>query len=438
MKNSCIIITILLFTNLVLAQDKWFVKSEDGYDYYLTTKVTDGKLMGMTRENALKDIVGGLKFKLAKMATSLEKPEIIHFEGNMVNNVYEGNFQRVFIQSKFKAIIKSDSLKITIINNDGSKNNILGLKVNDIKPIRNYKNTFEEIFKLTEDNIYNQKFINSSDWKKFKKRMTKLSGKINDDFELQVAFLAFARDFPFSHYNLSKSKPLDMSNNLDTKFSILEEIDESTCVLKIKKFSGTREQMLSFIATIETKKYRNLIIDLRDNPGGDHLSAFPLAEYIIDKPIISGVFPNNNWYKEFDRLPSKNDYSKFTEFSGGSMNEWNEKAANNYGAYFKVLPSKKHFTGKVYVLTNNNTGSTCEPFVYGLKYHKYATIIGEHTAGAMLSSNEFKLSNDLILRIPLNDYITYSGERLDENGVKPNIEIESDKALEYILNKIVE
>ena len=55
----------------------------------------------------------------------------------------------------------------------------------------------------------------------------------------------------------------------------------------------------------------------------------------------------------------------------------------------------------------------------------------------MLSSNVFDLGNGIKLRIPLNDNITYSGERIDKNGIEPNIEVKSEKALEYTLDKIM-
>ena len=55
----------------------------------------------------------------------------------------------------------------------------------------------------------------------------------------------------------------------------------------------------------------------------------------------------------------------------------------------------------------------------------------------MLSSNVFDLGNGIKLRIALNDNITYSGERIDKNGIEPNIEVESEKALEYTLDKIM-
>jgi hypothetical protein len=437
-KKIRILLIALFLSNSCLGQEKWLIKNPDSFDYYVTTEIKDGEIIGKTRNNALKDIVGGFKFTLAKIGTSVEYPEIVYFKGPLNGNVFSGNFQMIFSQKSFSGLIKNDSILITLTNKNGSKTKISGIRIKEIKPIRDYAKTFNEIFKLTENNIYNQSFLRSKDWRKFKKRMNNISERINDDLELQIAFSAFARDFPFSHYNLYKASLKNNTENTNADFAKINEINSKTCVLKVKSFSGSKEQMESLICVIDNKNYQNLIIDLRDNPGGNHLSAFPLAEYIIDKPIVAGVFPNKNWYKEFDRIPNKEDYSKFTEFSGGTMNEWFDKANQNYGAYFKVVPSINHFKGKVYILTNKGTGSTCEPFVYGLKHHNYATIIGEHTAGAMLSSNEFNLENGITLRIPLNDYITYSGERIDKNGIEPNIKVESKKALEFTLNKIIE
>lgn len=438
MKKIYILLIIVISSNICLSQEKWLIKNPDSFDYYITTEIKDGEITGKTRNNALKDIVGGFKFTLAKMATSVKYPEIVYFKGPINGSEFEGNFQMIFSQKKFKAFINNNSILITTKENNRSETNISGIRVEEIKPLRDYKKTFNEIFKVTENNIYNRSFLKSKDWKKFKKRMLKLSSEINDDLELQIAFSAFARDFPFSHYYLYKSQSESNSESSNTAFANLREINSKTCVLKVKSFAGSKEEMDSLINVIDNKKYQNLIIDLRNNSGGNHLSAFPLAEYIIDKPIIAGVFPNKNWYKEFDRTPNKADYTKFTEFSGGTLDNWFEVASKNYGAYYNVIPSEKHFNGKVFILTNNNTASTCEPFVYGLKLHNYATIIGEHTAGEMLSSNEFYLENGITLRIPLNDYITYSGERIDKNGIKPNIKVESKKALEYTLNKILE
>src|SRR5690606_31447505 len=81
-------------------------------------------------------------------------------------------------------------------------------------------------------------------------------------------------------------------------------------------------------------------------------------------------------------------------------------------------PDNKVFSGNLYILTNGNTGSTCEPLVYVLKHNKRATIIGENTAGAMLSASYFDISGKYKLVLPIADFYTYDGVRLEGVGVK--------------------
>ena len=94
------------------------------------------------------------------------------------------------------------------------------------------------------------------------------------------------------------------------------------------------------------------------------------------------------------------------------------------------------FTGNLYVLTNGNTASTCEPIVYALKNSKKATIIGEKTRGGMLAASPFVVSGKYLLMIPIADFYTYDGVRLDRVGVNPDIPVKSDDALNKALEII--
>jgi len=90
----------------------------------------------------------------------------------------------------------------------------------------------------------------------------------------------------------------------------------------------------------------------------------------------------------------------------------------------------------MYILTNGNTASTCEPIVYVLKESERATIIGEKTAGAMLSATLFDIYGKYKLFLPIADFYTYDGVRLEGVGVKPNIETTSENALNKTLELI--
>ena len=99
-------------------------------------------------------------------------------------------------------------------------------------------------------------------------------------------------------------------------------------------------------------------------------------------------------------------------------------------------PSNPVFTGKLYILTNGNTASTCEPIAYALKSTKKATIIGERTRGAMLSASPFVVSGKYLLMLPVGDFYTHDGVRLDKAGVAPDVEVKSADALTKALELI--
>ena len=73
-----------------------------------------------------------------------------------------------------------------------------------------------------------------------------------------------------------------------------------------------------------------------------------------------------------------------------------------------------------------------------MKEKKIATIVGKNTAGAMLSGAFFNLDTKYKLFLPIADFYTFDGIRLDKLGVKPDIETLSEEALNKALEMIRE
>ena len=46
----------------------------------------------------------------------------------------------------------------------------------------------------------------------------------------------------------------------------------------------------------------------------------------------------------------------------------------------------RDFDGKVFVLNSNKTGNAAEAFAATMQFHNKATLVGQNTAGAMLTS----------------------------------------------------
>ncbi|WP_300662813.1 S41 family peptidase, partial [Fluviicola sp.] len=147
-----------------------------------------------------------------------------------------------------------------------------------------------------------------------------------------------------------------------------------------------------------------------------------------------GYFPTN-----------KLAYSGFQPELFTVLPELQPKSTSEFGNELKISPGVKLifkkptnpvFTGKIYILTNGYTASTCEPIVYALKSSKKAIIIGEKTYGGMLAASPFVVSGKYMLMLPIADFYTHDGVRLDKVGVSPDIEVKSEdaekKALEII------
>ena len=72
------------------------------------------------------------------------------------------------------------------------------------------------------------------------------------------------------------------------------------------------------------------------------------------------------------------------------------------------------------------------------KKEDIGTLVGERSFGGMLSGQTFPLeNNDIKVFLPIADFQTATGERIDKVGVTPDIEVPSEEALDYILEELI-
>lgn len=421
------------------AQTRWTMRDPQNPAFILTTETAGDTITGFTRKGALKDYVGEARFGLLKMVAGLKFSEIVHFNGKFqpadpVN--FSGTYNYLFNENSFQGIVSQDSLIITLLDKNNKIVRVIRGSKAGAAPATDFKQAIENILSLTEKYIFNPAFLVSKDWENFRERLRANAPLIRDDMEMQVGFYAIVRDFPFSHYSLQvteaeSEKPKTTGGNF-----ILSEPVPKTCLLTIRAFEGPRQAMDTVIDRIAAGEYTTLVIDLRDNRGGSNETALPLIAFISSQPLYGGFFPNSKWSEKFRRLPADSDYHYFSEFNSGTLEEFYRVAERGYGLYIKVIPSSKHFNGKVYVLTNQNTASTSEILALGLKENKLAVLAGRKTAGAALSGKRFPVDQRFSLMIPVNDYISPLGYRIDKRGIDPDIKIGSGDELDYLLKQI--
>jgi hypothetical protein len=145
---------------------------------------------------------------------------------------------------------------------------------------------------------------------------------------------------------------------------------------------------------------RSIIIDLRDNPGGDAEAMRILASYFVDRPLrLSDV-----------HAPGQPTAQVWTE---------------------RTLRAKPHL-GQVTILVNHGTKAEAEEFAYAMQRLKRGQLIGETTAGLAWRGAAWGLDEHLVARIPAafasapDSNANWQGE-----GVRPDIAKPAGEALRF-------
>jgi hypothetical protein len=246
---------------------------------------------------------------------------------------------------------------------------------------------------------------------------------------------------------------------------------DKTFLLKISSFSGSpsefKTKMEEQFKTIQLKGYDNLIIDVRDNSGGNDDNARTIIDYITSKPYseaLSSVFiiKRSKRLDNYFRLQYKGTVRWMITIRTAT---WFDKEFRKvYKSYLKTpygendtiyVPLKAphenpyRFKGKVYVLANHNSYSATTAFLGAIKDYGIGTIIGTESG-----DNPTEFGNNYYFELPNTRLLCHSsatfmvrpsGGTDMTHGVIPDYYIEQtiedtnnniDTALEYTLRLI--
>lgn len=317
-------------------------------------------------------------------------------------------------------------------------------RADEILAVRDYTAVTHEVRKVLAERIYNPSVLESRRWNEFFSRLERRLPAARDDAEALAIFNLAARSLEVSHLALVG----DRFGEVVPSLARIEEGAERPAVridyphplvahLVIQHFSGTPEPINRAFDEIVSAGVEVLIVDLRGNSGGN-LSSMTVAAHVLSDPTPAGVFLGPVWWRDNRALPDLESTDEFPVLDAYDLDLFFGLLRSHGVLVGRVEPSKPHFGGRIYVLIDRRTASAAEPLAELLKRTGRATLIGERTAGAMLSSERIPLQAGLVLIAPTADYYTAEGHRLEGTGVAPHVEVNSAVALAEALRHAVE
>ncbi|MBB6093301.1 hypothetical protein HNQ60_002179 [Povalibacter uvarum] len=303
-----------------------------------------------------------------------------------------------------------------------------------------FRDTAAAINKTIRASHFRPAELDSDAFRRIERDTIALGERATSDDEFIKGFGAIWRDAPFSHVGLRKAEEpaADRIARLDTSQAGPDAVSlawrDSTAILTVNTMNGvdTIKAIDAAYGEIVSRKAGRLIIDLRRNTGGA-FAVVPLVGHLIEKPIDLGVFVTASWYDDHKRPPGPDDFSSARPWLGYSVSSFQADVMTRPLTSYRIEPMQPHFQGPVIVLASARSISAAEIAADALQSTGRAKIVGEKTPGICLSSKLFDIPGGFHLRVPIADYYSIRGGRLEGVGVVPDISVRADDALELAL-----
>ncbi len=195
-----------------------------------------------------------------------------------------------------------------------------------------------------------------------------------------------------------ESRPLDIVVTRDTiSIPTIDEIDlGDTYLISLYNFNASSSELMhKALVNAKQKNKKNIILDLRGNPGGYLDSAVSLASELLP---------------EGDVVVTEN-YGE------------NKKPLVHRSSGYGTIPT----TVKIVVLLDEGSASASEIVAGALQDHKRATIIGQKSFGKGSVQELLSVTNETSIKITIANWLTPNGNTISKKGITPDIEVKQDE-----------
>ncbi len=189
-------------------------------------------------------------------------------------------------------------------------------------------------------------------------------------------------------------------------------LEDKIGYIKIESFdSHVSNEFINELTDLKEKGMKKLILDLRNNTGGDVKETIKILDLFLPKKSVL-------FYTKDSKENEKAEYA----FSDTELD----------------VP--------IIVLGNKYTASASEIIIAALVDHEKAKFVGITTYGKGVIQTVYETSNGAALKITTMEYFRPSKEKLHEIGIKPDVEVKLDEnkkdkkgeIIDLQLNKAIE
>lgn len=300
---------------------------------------------------------------------------------------------------------------------------------------------FDSVVGVLERRFYDPGY-NGADWARLVAVARPRVAAARSDGEAYAVISGLLRALGTSHLNFtavprvsppsSANTPAARAPAASTPVVSWRVLSPSLGYLRIESFSPSGAALVPEVARMdsafaEMAALPALVIDLRGNEGGSVDLAYRLGQHLHGAPVAAGYLVVRRGYDSRGMpaaaaLDTSTVPALPTDGSvAGAMLTDAVDAAGGAAMLYMGGGIARPYTGRVAVLADGETGSAAEAVAAMLQETRGAVVVGERTAGAMLSSADVMVAPGWRLRYPAMDYRTAAGRRVEGGGVAPDV-----------------
>ncbi len=204
-------------------------------------------------------------------------------------------------------------------------------------------------------------------------------------------------------------EPISFSHVRDVPQSRM--IDDATGYIYLPTFlrQGVGQEVHTLIADLQNQGATSLVLDLRDNPGGQ----------LSELGLVLGAFIDGDWAEavRHNELVWKSSYQIVNGQGRGRLETPDGQPLAQYD-----LEAPVQFEGPLAVIVSENNSSAGEVSALVLQNLKRATIIGEKTSGNVEAIQDFSLPDGSVMMIAVANMEGIDGSDFTM-GITPDVEV---------------